>query len=223
MDSSIVTKSTPYHQQVYQILRHEIFTGKIKPGERLVESKIAQEMGVSRSPVREAIRLLEHDGLIVYKDGLLTVFPLSVEAVGELYQCRAAIEPYAAFLATDNLTEEDIDELTVLFESASNLEKKKDSHNTVVINTNFHMLISKACGNTRLLEISERLLVQSHLARNVLFRIHKNPGEYLEEHREIIEAIKVRDPKKAEQLMREHVDHCWEYLQNHLGNSNIFD
>lgn len=216
MNSNLVTKSLPYHLQVYQILRNEIFIGKKKPGERLIESKIAQEIGVSRSPVREAIRLLEHEGLVVNADGVLTIFPLTVEAIGDLYQCRIAVESYAAFLATRNITEEDIKELSRLLETALDAEKKKDSYAAVVVNTKFHMLINRACGNKHILEISERMLVQSHLARNILFTIHKRPSSYLEEHGNIIEAIKGRDPKEAELLMRRHIEHVWEYLQDAL-------
>ncbi|MEL7565251.1 MAG: GntR family transcriptional regulator [Dehalobacterium sp.] len=216
MDSSLVTKSMPYHLQVYQILRNEIFTGKKKPGERLIESKIAQEIGVSRSPVREAIRLLEYEGLVVNTDGVLTIFPLTVEAIGDLYQCRIAVESYAAFLATKNITEEEIKELNLLLKTALDAEKQKDSYAAVVVNTKFHMLINKACGNKRILEISERMLVQSHLVRNILFTIHKRPSSYLEEHGSIIEAIKEREAKKAEFFMREHIEHVWDYLKDAL-------
>ena len=205
--------------QVYQILRDEIFTGKKKPGERIIESKIASEMGTSRSPVREAIRLLEHDGLIVNEGGNLTIFPLTAECIRDIYQCRIAVESYAAFLAVDNFTQDNIEELISLYNKAKNAEKQKNSHTTAVINTQFHMLINKVSGNKRIMEISERMLVQSHLARNILFATHKSPNDYLEEHWKIIEAIKERDKRKAEFLMREHISNVLEYLQDYLKNN----
>ena len=135
MKNSKVTKSIPFHLQVYQILRDEIFTGKKKPGERIIESKIASEMGTSRSPVREAIRLLEHDGLIVNEYGTLTIFPLTAESISDIYHCRIAVESYAAFLAVENFTEDKIEELINLNKKAIKAGEQRNSHTAAVINT----------------------------------------------------------------------------------------
>jgi DNA-binding GntR family transcriptional regulator len=218
MNNGKVTRNVPYHLQVYQILRDEILHGQKKPGERIMESKIASEMGISRSPVREAIRLLEHEGLVIYNEGVLTIFPLTARVIGEIYQCRIAIEPYATFLATNQFTDEKIEELIRFYKKALNEDKQKNHHATMMASTDFHMLISETCGNKQILEISKKMMVQSQLARKILFSTHADPVIYLEEHLAVIEAIKERNPRKAELRMREHIENVWSYLQNYLEN-----
>ncbi len=99
-----IARAEPLTDQVYGYLRQQILTGHIEPGSRIVESKIARELQVSRSPVREAIRLLHRDGLLVLCDGGITLFQPSLKDFKDLYELRFAVEPVAARLTAQHIS-----------------------------------------------------------------------------------------------------------------------
>lgn len=206
-----VIKNMPFHLQVYQILRESILTGKFQPGERLLELKLSQELGVSRSPIREALRMLEQDGLVVTLDNGTVVNPMDVADVEEIYQCRIATEPYAGFLATQRIKDEEIAELEQIVNEAEVAYDQKESEQVVDLNTAFHDQIVRIGGNPRLTEIVDRIRSLSILARNTELKVYSRPREYLDEHKEIIKALKGRDAAEVESVIRKHIENDWEY------------
>lgn len=209
MDSII--KNMPFHLQVYQILRESILTGKFQPGERLLELKLSQELGVSRSPIREALRMLEQDGLVVTMDNGTVVNPMDVEDVKEIYECRIATEPYAGFLATQKIKDEEIAELEQLVNEAEVAYDLKESEKVVDLNTAFHDQIVRIGGNRRLTEIVDKIRSLSILARNTELKVYSRPREYLDEHKEIVKALKGRDASEVERVIRMHIENDWDY------------
>lgn len=212
-----VVKNMPFHLQVYQILREFILTGKYRPGERLLEQKIAQELEVSRSPVREALRMLEQDGLVVTMDnGSGTVVnPMEVEDIEEIYQCRIATEPYAGYLAALRIKVEEIEELSKLVQEAELAYHNKDSERVVELNTLFHDQIVRISGNRRLSEIVDKIRSLSILARNTEFMLYSRPGDFLDEHKAIVEALAKKDPQRVEFVIRKHIENDWKYYSQH--------
>lgn len=208
-----VVKTMPFHLQVYQILRESILTGKYRPGERLLEQKLAQELEVSRSPVREALRMLEQDGLVVTMDnGSGTIVnPMEVEDIEEIYQCRIAIEPYAGYLAVLKIKDREIEELRQLVHEAEIAYEHKESERVVELNTMFHDQIIRISGNQRLIEIADRIQSLSILARNTELKIYSRPWDYLEEHKAILEAFSLKDPQQVESMIRKHIENDWKY------------
>ena len=206
-----VIKNMPFHLQVYQILRESILTGKFRPGERLLELKLAQELRVSRSPIREALRMLEQDGLVINMDNGTVVNPMEVEDIEEIYQCRIASEPYAGFLAALRITEEEIAELEQLVNEAEVAYDQKDSERVVELNTTFHDQIVRISGNRRLSEIVDKIRSLSILARNTELQVYSRPGDYLDEHKEIVKAFKSKDAHVVESVIRKHIENDWKY------------
>ncbi|MGI6451823.1 MAG: GntR family transcriptional regulator [Desulfitobacteriia bacterium] len=135
---SYIQKSVPFHLQVYEIIREKILSGELKGGERIYENKISQELGVSRSPVREALRMLEQDEFLVFNSpsGLI-VNPMNFQDMEEIYQCRMAVEPFAAKLALESIHEEDISALKQCVKEAKEYHNKKLFNKVIEVNTPF--------------------------------------------------------------------------------------
>jgi len=209
-----VIKNMPFHLQVYQILRESILTGKFRPGERLLELKLAQELGVSRSPIREALRMLEQDGLVNTMDNGTVVNPMEVEDIEEIYQCRIATEPYAGFLAALKIKDEEIAELEQLVNEAEVAYDQKEFERVVDLNTAFHDQIVHISGNGRLSEIVDKIRSLSILARNTELKVYSRPRDYLDEHKQIVKALKEKDAHIVESVIRKHIENDWKYYSN---------
>ena len=206
-----VIKNMPFHLQVYQILRESILTGKFRPGERLLEFKLAKELGVSRSPIREALRMLEQDGLVITMENGIVVNPMEVEDIEEIYQCRIATEPYAGYLAASKIKDGEITELEHLVKQAEEAYKLKESERVVDLNTEFHDQIVRISGNRRLIEIVDKIRSLSILARNTELKVYSRPRDYLDEHKEIVKALKGNDAQIVESIIRKHIENDWKY------------
>lgn len=211
-----IKRSVPFHIQVYQILREEIITGRKKPGERLFENKVSKDLGVSRSPVREALRMLEYDGLVVNTENGLVIYSMDFEDIKEIWQCRIATEPYAAFLATEKISLKEIERISRLVDQAAKAQQKGDYKTVAQLNEAFHESIVRASGNGRLIEIIERVRSLVLLARTTEF-INYGPREnILKEHIQVLDAFRERDPFKAEATLRKHYEDDWIYFQEYL-------
>lgn len=216
---SSVTKSLPFHLQVYQILRESILTGQMKPGERLLELKLSQELGVSRSPVREAMRMLEQEGLVLTTESGTIVNPMEFEDIQEIYQCRIASEPYAGFLAASKITAAELDEMETLLNQALDAYGRGNFQEVAELTTNFHDLIVKASGNRRLGDLIDRIRSLIILARNMELKTFARPKDYLEEHREILSALREGNPSHVEALLRKHIENdCEFHLSRHKAS-----
>ncbi len=181
----------PLRELVFDSLRKAIILGKLKPGERLMEIQLAEEMGVSRTPVREAIRKLELEGFVVMvpRRGAY-VAGVSVKDIADVFEVRSALEGLAAGLAAERITEEEMEELEKVIHLISGEEDiltvyKKDNE--------FHELIYKASRNHRLTQIITNL--SEHINRFRLTSLSV-PGRLkiaVDEHKKIIEAISERN------------------------------
>ncbi|WP_019849245.1 GntR family transcriptional regulator [Desulfitobacterium sp. PCE1] len=202
---SAITKSLPFHLQIYEILKNQILNGEISRGERLYENKISQELGVSRSPVREALRMLEQDELVVVTSTGLVVNPMEFSDMEEIYQCRMAVEPFAAKIAADKLTTEDLDSLRNLVTQARAYHNKNAYEKVVESNTQFHDIIIQSSGNRRLIGIIEKIRSLIILSRKTEFECYQREGDYLDEHEEVLKALTERNGAEAERLLRIHI------------------
>ncbi len=210
----IVQKSTPYHLQIYEILKEQILTGKIKSGERLLENKISIELGVSRSPVREALRMLQQDELIIINTNGLIVNPMEYLEMEEIYQCRIATEPYAAKLATKNWTKDDSESLKEIIEKAKQHHERKEFIKLVEANTFFHDSIVQKCNNSRLVAIIDKLRSLTILSRRAEFECYNRDDEYLVEHYQILEALTTKDGIVAEKALRNHIENDYKFFKD---------
>lgn len=208
----------PLREMVFESLREAIIHGRLKPGERLMEIQLAEEMGVSRTPVREAIRKLELEGFVVMvpRKGAY-VAGISVKDIVDVFEVRAALEGLAAGLAAERITEEEMEELERTLVRI-NVNSEEDDLNSVVEgDSSFHELIYKASRNQRLVQIITRLKEQIHRFRMTSLSQPGRTKNALGEHKTIVEAISDRNIELAQALASEHVENAEQSLLNALG------
>ncbi len=204
----------PLRDVVFETLRDAIITQVLKPGERLMEIQLADEMGVSRTPVREAIRKLELEGLVVMvpRKGAY-VAGVSMKDIHEVYEVRAALEMLAVSLAAERITDEELDALErqVLKESEAETSGNTDENtldNIVYIDTTFHDIIYQAAHNQRLVQFLNILQEQLQRFRAASLSRPGRSKTALEEHKQIIEALAERNGELASKLAKEHIDNA---------------
>lgn len=204
----IVKKRATLKTQVYDYLKEQIILGGLKPGERLIEEKISEELQVSRSPIREAIRMLEKDGLLfVNSSGGVTVIEPSAQDFHHLFDCRVEIEPVAAFYAAQRRTQ---DQLELIRKYLLQMEKITEINNLRTVhdaNVNFHESIISASANPFLVSMISKLRgVNSFYRKSIL---EENPFHMelgMHDHQQIFQAIVDQDAEEARRLMKAHIE-----------------
>ena len=200
--------SQPLSSSLFSRLQTDILTGKIRSGEKLTEQRICEQYSVSRTPVREALRQLETDGLIesIPNRGAY-VIGFSSQDIEDMYQLRKIYEIQAVRWAIERITDEELDQLEETFEFMEFYTMKGDKEKMLNINTHFHQLIYSASHNRML----QHLLASYQIYIKHIRTSSRSDKEYLklvlEEHRAIFEAIKARDVRAAALAMEIHMDH----------------
>lgn len=189
-----VHKVTPY-----QRLKEAIRSGDLKPGQQLVESALAEWCEVSRTPIREALSRLQHDGLVERNDRGLVVRERSPEEILDIYETRIALEGTAARLAAERRTSHD---LMLLRRSLTKLDSVSTDDVDAMVNGNrqFHVAVWRASRNVSLIDLLERL--DLHLARYPATTL-SSPGRWeraATQHKAIVDAIEARDADGAEKV-----------------------
>jgi DNA-binding GntR family transcriptional regulator len=189
---------------VYESLRDAIWDGRIGIGERVREEEIARNLGVSRTPVREALQRLHQRGLLVFGAGRgLTVASLSQHQVLQLYAMREILEGSAARFAAEHAT---APEIAVLWRLQKELCKPDhDTMALVTLNRRLHQAIYEAAHNQYLLQTLSVLHDSLALLHSTTFRVPSRRLESDEEHRQIVEAIEQHNPDRAEEAARQHI------------------
>ncbi|MBP1760302.1 MAG: transcriptional regulator [Firmicutes bacterium] len=195
----------PLREIVFESMREAILSGVLQPGERLMEIQLAEEMGVSRTPVREAIRKLELENFVVMipRKGAY-VAGVSSKDVADVFEIRSALEGLAAGLAAERITEDELEQMErVLFYRAN--EGELDLEQIVKSDTDFHALVYKASRNDRLIQILENLREQIQRFRATSLAVPGRNKLALEEHRMIVEALRNHDSEEAQALAMAHI------------------
>ncbi len=192
--------------QVADGLRELITSGRLKPGEKLKEFEISKSFGVSRAPVREAFRILELEGLLdlIPRKGAY-IHKITDEDVKEIYQIREMVEGFAGYLATENMTDEDIAEVERLWLNMKSLTGSGDFENYLSASSDFHNKIILCAQNQRLVEIYHGIRATVKFLRSYILSSGKRLDSSLSEHQQIVQAIKKRDKDLVEKISREHV------------------
>ncbi|MDQ0962605.1 DNA-binding GntR family transcriptional regulator [Streptomyces sp. B4I13] len=189
-------------ERVLGALRQEIIAGSLRPGDRLVERELAERFGVSRVPVREAIRALVAEGFVLFETPRRTVVrPLSPTDVNELFELREALEVYAAGLAAARATPEDLAELRELLTRAASATEAGDAEAITDINTRFHDRLLAMAGNALLISVMEPVAGRLQW----LTRRNEEWPQLLTEHQELYDAIASGDPDRARTHALHHV------------------
>jgi DNA-binding GntR family transcriptional regulator len=202
----------PLREMVFESLREAIILGRLKPGERLMEIQLAEEMGVSRTPVREAIRKLELEGFVVMvpRKGAY-VAGVSVKDIADVFEVRSALEGLAAGLASERITEEEMEDLEMAILQISGEE---DILTVVKGDSLFHEIIYKASRNQRLTQIITHLQEQINRFRLTSLSVPGRLKIAVGEHKKIVEAINSRNVDLANRLASEHMENAEQNLLN---------
>ncbi len=211
MEVKIVFKSDrsrPAARQSYEIIRDRILNGELSAGTKIVEEKIAAELGVSRTPVRESIRKLEYEGLIVNKK----VVKPTEKDLRNMFQVRILLEGYSAQCAASYLNE---NELNSLYECVE-MGRTGDIEEIMIANERFHEIIVNASNNPVMIDIIDRMQSTIYLFRKTVV-FYQRP-HLIDEHEQIYQAIKARDGQKAESLMKNHLAADLNFCLHLIGN-----
>jgi DNA-binding GntR family transcriptional regulator len=202
----------PLREMVFESLREAIILGRLKPGERLMEIQLAEEMGVSRTPVREAIRKLELEGFVVMvpRKGAY-VAGVSVKDIADVFEVRSALEGLAAGLAAERITEEEMEELEM---AILHISGEEDLLTVIKGDSEFHEIIYKASRNHRLTQIITHLSEQISRFRMTSLSVPGRIKIAVGEHKKIIEAISDRNVDLAYKLASEHMENAEHNLLN---------
>jgi len=193
-------------QRVYDHLREEILSGSLTPGAELSEVALAESLGVSRGPIREAIGRLASEGLVTVRPRRgAVVSSLSTEEFIELYQVREALELLAVKLAVPRLRPDDITVLQALIDEMSARAERNQVVAFFEANSAFHLRLVEASGNAKLLELYEQLLAQLGRYRLRSLTLRGNLERSVAEHAAILRAVKRGDAERAAHLMSEHI------------------
>jgi DNA-binding GntR family transcriptional regulator len=199
----------PLRELVLEAIREAIINGTLKPRERLMEIQLADELGVSRTPIREALRKLELEGFIVMvpRKGAY-VADLSFKDIADVFEIRAALEGLAAGLAAERITDEELEEMERYLVEKADAIARNDMERLVEVDTGFHDIIYRASRNERLTSIINNLREQIQRFRTMSLAYPGRSKRSLEEHRNIIEAIQSRDAQLARQVAQEHIENA---------------
>jgi DNA-binding GntR family transcriptional regulator len=200
-------------ERVLGALRQEIIAGRLRPGDRLVERDLAERFGVSRVPVREAIRALVAEGFVHFETPRRTVVRrLTPADVRELFELREALEVYAAGLAAGRATADDLASLAALLDRAATATEAGGAETITDVNTRFHDRILATAGNSLLISVMEP--VDGRL--RWLTRRNEEWPQLLTEHRELYDAIASGDPDRARTHALGHVRANYRSTVRHL-------
>ena len=197
----------PLRDVVFNTLRQAILTGELKPGERLMEIHLADKLGVSRTPIREAIRKLELEGLVtmIPRKGA-EVARITEKSMNDVLEVRRAMDALCAELACERITDEETEQLRqacVAFETAV---KTRDVKKIAQADVELHDIIVKATGNQRLVQLINNLSEQMYRYRFEYIKDTSQHQRLIEEHRVIYESILKKDRETASQAARVHID-----------------
>lgn len=197
----------PLRDVVFNTLRQAILTGELKPGERLMEIHLAKKLGVSRTPIREAIRKLELEGLVtmIPRRGA-EVAQITEKSMNDVLEVRRALDVLCVELACDRITEEELEQLKAACEAFEAAVKTKDAKKIAHADVALHDIIVCATGNQRLIQLVNNLSEQMYRYRFEYIKDSSQHERLVEEHRVIYQSLVEKDKEAVSQAAKTHID-----------------
>ena len=198
----------PLRDVVFNTLRQAILRGEFKPGERLMEIQLANKLGVSRTPIREAIRKLELEGLVIMipRKGA-EVADITEKSLRDVLEVRKALEELAVQLACEKITQEELEELEKAGENFKKvLNRSKDITEVAEADVRFHDVIYMATDNQKLIHLMNKLREQMYRYRLEYIKDADKRQILMVEHEHILKALTLRHIQEAKMAVREHID-----------------
>lgn len=217
MSVDTASERTSAAGRAYQYLRTRILEGAFQPGEHLKENEVAAALGVSRTPIREAIRRLDSDGWVeLVPDRGAFVTTWAKHDLEEIFGLRTVLESYAAELAASRITDEEVDELDQLAQEMDRVlaSRSRQEHARITsLNNRFHNVLRGAARNERLASMLRGLIEMPLVQRTFRNYDDDRLRHSLMEHHELVAAMRARDPVWASHIMSAHI----------LGAARVFD
>jgi len=197
-------------EEAYTIIKEMIMEGSLKPSEKLVQEQIAQKLGISRTPVMHALRILETEGLLTInpRTKVMCVRDLSREELVTIFEIRLCIEPLATRYACQVITDEAVEGLEKSFTTAFKTMDEKEYRR---LDNKFHTYISEICPNRDLKDFTIR---SGLISRFLIKGLIRPPQETYYEHLQVLEAFRKKQPQEAEKAMRKHIEITLAYIQS---------
>ncbi|MDE6909304.1 MAG: GntR family transcriptional regulator [Lachnospiraceae bacterium] len=207
----------PLRDVVFKTLRQEILTGKLKPGERLMEIQLANKLGVSRTPIREAIRKLELDGLVIMipRRGA-EVAQITLKDLKDVMEVRCALDVLAIELACERMGRDERNKLYQACENFREAVKTKDTRKLAEADVAFHDAIVLSTGNTRLIQLVSNLSEQMYRYRFEYLKDATSHEMLQQEHMEMYQSILKKDKAAAASVVRKHINNQEEAIIKQL-------
>jgi DNA-binding GntR family transcriptional regulator len=199
-------KKKTLHEQIVDHLRDMIMTGELKEGDRIKEDQLCASMGISKTPLREALRVLSAEKLItlVPNRGSYVCRP-TLKEIKEMFDCMSVLEGVCARRAAEKMKDSDLKKLEQFHEELERHFQYRDQKNYIKVNNLYHTFLQRLVENQTCNEIINGLRQKILLYR---FKSLNLPGRFedsIQEHRELLQAFRERDLEKAETLMRAHL------------------
>lgn len=197
-------KHQTLRERIADTLRDAIIHGRVKPGEKISEPDLAAKFGISRTPIREALRQLETEGFLeVSPRKGARIASITEKDVSDFYELKSVLEGYAARLATTRLSDKEIDKMESINEQMEKLSVEKDWKQVFRLHNEFHDIFLRACGNDQLYQTVTLLVKKFQRFRILLAMDGKTEGSVVQ-HRAIVAAFRKRDAVLTEKLTAEN-------------------
>ena len=208
--------------QVFEQIKGMILRGEIHPGRRMIESEIALSMGISRTPVREAVHKLEAEGLLTpLPKGGYVVRGLTISDIEDSFDIRSILESFAGYLAATRHTEDEIIPLELKIEEFQRYLDRGDLGRLTMVNTEFHDTLYGLSRSPRLIKMIHGLRDEIYFLRKIILNSEEMARLSNRDHRQIIEAIKQREAEKVERQIREHILRGKEFVLNEIKKGKV--
>jgi DNA-binding GntR family transcriptional regulator len=208
-----LSQRRPLRDEAYVAIRRAIVNGDIKPGETLNERALAEQLGLSRSPIREAFRRLEQEGLVAFTRQHTVVQQLSLDRVIELYQIRQQLEGLVARLAARNYQLTDLNRLDGALNQMCSAIQVGNNQLASDEGIKFHEILADIAGNHRLASLLTSMTEEIQRFRHLYVKVVTRSQDALDEHRQILAAVAAKDEGLSEELMSEHIARALLYVQ----------
>lgn len=206
-------KNISLADRVYEVLEHNILCGVYAAGEVISEGRLSEELGVSRTPIREAMSRLFHEKLIKESHGGTVVVGITEKDIKDLFEVKRSIEVLATKKAAKNISEKKLERLKDNIEQQEFFAQKGDAEKVRDLDTEFHDIIYQGCGSTTFETILCPIHHKMMKFRRLSLESHDRIYDSVAEHRALYEAIKKRDQDETESLILLHIDHAYNNLK----------
>lgn len=205
-------KSVSLADQVFEHLERDILSGKYQRGEILTESKLSAQLGVSRTPIREALRRLEQEHIIEESGKGSVVIGITEKDLDDIFQIRKSLESQAAALAAERITDEQLRELQEVLELQEFYLNKQDAEQIKLMDSRFHTMLYKISESMTFFDILMPLHKKIQKYRRASVESTSRAAASVQEHRRIFDAVKAKDAELAAKYTLEHVENAYKHI-----------